>query len=157
MGLRERRGIAVDDFVGGVEKERWVGQGKRVKGGKDGVGGINKVVFCCWGEMSALGQTEGTGYSAMGDIPDIFMRADLDNKHKKKSMGRTLRHEAALSLFHQTMPGRLSLECGEMWGKCCSRQSFPTLRVLYWPSPNDPRTDVFGTVESQVFPVFIYQ
>ena len=55
MGLGERRGIAIDDFVGGVEEKRWIGKGKGVKGGKDGVGGISKVVFCCRGEMSALG------------------------------------------------------------------------------------------------------
>ena len=45
--LRERRGIAIDDFIGCVEKERWVGKGERVKGRKDGMAGICKVVLCC--------------------------------------------------------------------------------------------------------------
>ena len=45
--LGDRRGIAVDDFVGGIEQERWVGKGQRVEGRKDGVCGISEVVLCC--------------------------------------------------------------------------------------------------------------
>lgn len=59
MGLGERRGVTVDNFVWGVEEERWVGKGEGVEGGKDGVGGISEVVLCCWGEMSAPGQRGG--------------------------------------------------------------------------------------------------
>ena len=48
MRLGERRGVAVDNFVGGVEQERWVGKGEGVEGRKDGMGGISEVVLCCW-------------------------------------------------------------------------------------------------------------
>lgn len=53
--LGERRGIAVDNFVGGIEQERWVGKGEGVEGRKDSVGGISEVMLCCWVEMSAWG------------------------------------------------------------------------------------------------------
>lgn len=56
LRLDERRGVAVDNFVGGIEQERWIGKGKRVEGRKDGMCGINKVMLCCWGEMSTPGQ-----------------------------------------------------------------------------------------------------
>ena len=55
--LGKRRGVAIDNLVGSVEQERWVGESKGVEGGEDGVGGISEVVLCCWGEMSALGQS----------------------------------------------------------------------------------------------------
>lgn len=45
MGLGERRGIAVDDFVGSVEEERWIGKGEGMEGRKDGVSGISEVVL----------------------------------------------------------------------------------------------------------------
>lgn len=56
LRLGERRGVAIDNFVGGVEQERWVGKGKGVEGRKDGMCGISEVVLCCWNETSAPGQ-----------------------------------------------------------------------------------------------------
>ena len=56
VGLGDRRRVAVDNFVGGIEQERWVGKGQGVERRKDGVCGISEVVLCCWGEMSILGQ-----------------------------------------------------------------------------------------------------
>lgn len=53
--LGERRGVAVDNFVWGVEQKRRIGKGKGVERGKDSVGRIIEVVLCCWGEMSAPG------------------------------------------------------------------------------------------------------
>ena len=64
--LGDRRGIAVDNFVGGIEQERWVGKGQGVEGRKDGVCGISEVVLCSWGEMSTgLGQLLQMSYSTM--------------------------------------------------------------------------------------------
>ena len=53
--LGERREVAVDNFIEGVDQERWVGKGEGVERGKDGVSGISEVVLCCWGKMSAPG------------------------------------------------------------------------------------------------------
>ncbi len=41
----ERRGVAINYFVGLVEQERWVGEGERMEGGKDGMDGISEVVL----------------------------------------------------------------------------------------------------------------
>ena len=54
--LDNRRGVAVDNFVGSVEQERWVGKGQGVEGRKDGMCGITEVVLCCLSEMSTPGQ-----------------------------------------------------------------------------------------------------
>ena len=53
-------------------------------------------------------------YSTMGDVPDIFRRANMVNGYEKKSMERSWRHEAAISLFRQTMPGHVSQMRGEV-------------------------------------------
>lgn len=52
------------------------------------MGGISEVVFCCWVEVSVLGQLGWMSYSVVGDIPDIFMRAGMDNHFGENDMER---------------------------------------------------------------------
>ena len=47
LRLAERRGVAIDNFIGGVEQERWISQSEGVEGGYNSVGGISEVVLCC--------------------------------------------------------------------------------------------------------------
>lgn len=71
--------------------------------------------------MLARGQSGWISYRAVDGIPDIFMRAKID----EDSMERIGRHEAAICLF------RVSLECGNMRGYAgqAARQSFPIGQV----------------------------
>ena len=76
--LGERGGVAVDNFVGSVKQERWVGKGEGVEGGQDGMSGISEIVLSCWDEMSVPEQLGKMKCSTVGDIPDIFMRANMN-------------------------------------------------------------------------------
>ena len=46
----KRRGISIDNLVGFVKQQRWIGQGEGVERGNNGMDGISEIVLCCWGE-----------------------------------------------------------------------------------------------------------